>query len=358
MNGLRKVESERNQAIEALRRRRWGVAALLIATMSVQAQAESPLERFIATLDERTSTPPDARGVITSAWETCRVDPECDHEELLIQGLTLVSPKFREGLDAYDADDYDRASQLLNALRRDPDPFVAANAAAFSIKALVQGERLLEALTYIDEALADGGSRLAAYTFLAPEIEFLRGYCLLADVRYDEAAQALESFLSKYPDASQRLTISAQQMLLELRNRQPERIGEVADLMTFCGRRLALADAGDKVQERQERIVELLDRMIEEAEQKEKNSQSAGGSSSGDSGSRSPQNPMEESTLPGGSGPSDGPMRAARRANPGEVWGAMPPAERERVLQALRDSFPQKYRRLVEQYYEDLAKTP
>ncbi len=37
---------------------------------------------------------------------------------------------------------------------------------------------------------------------------------------------------------------------------------------------------------------------------------------------------------------------------------SMPPAERERILQALRDSFPSRYRKLVEQYYEELAKKP
>jgi hypothetical protein len=36
----------------------------------------------------------------------------------------------------------------------------------------------------------------------------------------------------------------------------------------------------------------------------------------------------------------------------------MPPADRERILQALRESFPNRYRQLVEQYYEQLAKKP
>ena len=36
----------------------------------------------------------------------------------------------------------------------------------------------------------------------------------------------------------------------------------------------------------------------------------------------------------------------------------MKPAERERVLQVLKDSFPDRYRRLVEQYYQQLAQEP
>ena len=70
-----------------------------------------------------------------------------------------------------------------------------------------------------------------------------------------------------------------------------------------------------------------------------------------------PATPMSQSQLPGGS-PQDDSSRPGRRANPGDTWGAMPPAERERILQALRESFPARYRRLVEQYYEQLAKQP
>ena len=66
---------------------------------------------------------------------------------------------------------------------------------------------------------------------------------------------------------------------------------------------------------------------------------------------------MQDSRLPGGSA-KEGPLRERRRANPAEAWGSMPPAERERILQALRDSFPSRYRKLVEQYYEELAKKP
>ncbi len=320
------------------------------------AYAETPADRFVASLEQRTSLPADARALISKAWNDCGDD--CDGESFLIEGLTLLSPAFRKGLDAYDADDYAAAAKRLHELRSDPDPFIAANATAYEIKSLVQGERLNEALAAIEQSDTGDGGRLSTYSYLAPEIDFLKGYCLLADVQYDKAVEALRFFLSRHPDSSQRLVVSAQQMLLELQNREPDTIGDVADLMTFCGRRLVLADAGDKVKERQHRIVDLLDQMIEEAEQEEKNSSGSSGSGSNSSGGSKPQSPMQESTLPGGAGREGGELQASRRANPADMWGAMPPAERERVMQALRDSFPQQYRRLVEQYYEELAKKP
>jgi hypothetical protein len=50
--------------------------------------------------------------------------------------------------------------------------------------------------------------------------------------------------------------------------------------------------------------------------------------------------------------------RPGRVVTPGEAWGSMPDAEREKILQVLRDSFPGRYRALVEQYYKTLAEQP
>ena len=51
----------------------------------------------------------------------------------------------------------------------------------------------------------------------------------------------------------------------------------------------------------------------------------------------------------------DGLKRPGRQANPGDAWGAMPDAERAEILQVIQDSFPGRYRTLVEQYYRALA---
>jgi hypothetical protein len=130
--------------------------------------------------------------------------------------------------------------------------------------------------------------------------------------------------------------------------------------MTFAGRRLTHRDTSEVVQIRQARVIEILDKLIEEAEEQESQNSSSSSSDSQGGQPRSqqtPSNPMQESMLPEGEA-EDGALRDARRANPGEMWGSMPAAQRERILQALRDSFPQRYRQLVEQYYEQLGKNP
>ncbi len=336
--------------------RRWtGVALhcviLLASCVGAAAAADSPADRFVAALEADATIPPELVELIRSTWAQCK---DCDGEEFLTQGLAALAERFRDGLDAYDADQYKRCTRIMHELTVDADPFIATNAAAYEIKALAARERLAEAGQLIAVLTADGGARVATYSYFAAEIDFLQGYCLLADLQYEAATQALQRFLKNYPGATHRLTISAGQMLNELANRVPEGLGEVVDLMDYSRRRLTAAATGDVMQQRQHRVVELLDRLVEEAESQEQSGGGGGGGGSS-SGQQLPSNPMPQSRLPGGSAPQ-GSLRDPRRASPGETWGSMPPAQREQVLQALRDTFPSRYRQLVEQYYEQLAK--
>ncbi len=319
---------------------------------------DGPVDRFVASLGSNVGVPAEAAELIRTRWSKC---DDCDGEEFLTQGLALLSREFREGLDAYDADDYAGCARRMATLVSSADPFISTNAAGYEIKSLIALDQMLEAAQRIEQLTAGGGKRLAAHSYFSSEMMFLEGYCLLADLKYDAAEAALHDFLVSFPDAPARLAISANQILLELAHREPGKLGEVVDLMQFSSRRMKNADGGEVVQLRQQTILDLLDRMIKEEEDKEQSCSSGGGGSSGGTpppGAQSPSSPMEESQLPGGSGSAEGALRAARRANPGEAWGAMPPGERDRILQALRDGFPSRYRQLVEQYYEELAKKP
>lgn len=328
----------------------------------------SPADRFVERISADDSLPAEARELIQTTWKAC---DDRDGAEFIAQGLSVLVPAFRDGLDAFDADDYAQAVRLLTTLRTNENPFVATNAMVYEIKSLVAMERMREAGKLIEEVYQSTEWDLSTYTYYADEIAFLRGVCLLSDMQYKKAYKALDKFLKTNPDASQRLRLTAQQMLAELAGRKPESMGDVVDLMGYSRRRLAFGEANEPIQQRQTRIIELLEKLIDNAEESEQNSSSSSSSSGGQSeqqkqqqqnkdgpGSPKPQNqPMQKGRLSGGDA-QDGSLREGRRANPADRWGSMPPAQREQILQALRDSFPSRYRQLVEQYYEELAKKP
>jgi tetratricopeptide (TPR) repeat protein len=332
-----------------------------LVSASATANDPSPVDRFLSGMETDSSIPVDAAKLIRDSWTNCQ---DCDGDEFLTQALALMSPGFREALDAFDEERYDDCTEIAGAMRSDANPFLSAHATAYEIKAMVSAERLLEAGERIEALLASSQDwkRFKNHSYQAAEIAFLRGFCLLSDLQYEQAKKALSEFLETYPDASQRLRVAARQMQAELSNRRPENIGEVVDLMHFSGRRLTHGDTGETVRTRQQRVLDILDQLIEEAEKQESSSSSSssgggGGKSGGSPGQNKPSNPMKDSSLPGGEAGEDS-LRASQRVKPGESWGAMAPAERERILQALRDNFPARYRQLVEQYYEQLAKKP
>lgn len=328
----------------------FSIVAFHISTIT--AFAESPADRFVAGLDSIGAIPADAQQMIRQTWADCQ---DCDGDEFITQGLSVISKKYRDGLDAYDDDDYSKCAAIMHSLKNDSNPFIAAYAVAYEIKAFVQMEKLVEALQAIEIVKKDGRAAIDRYTYFGPELDFLKGFCQLSDLQYEAASKSLMQFLEKHENTSQRLMIAAQQMLIELINREPEKIGEVVDLMNFSGRRLTHADTGEIVRTRQQRILDLLDNLIEEAEQQEQSGSTGGGS--GNSSGKSPSSPMKDSILPGGSA-TEGPLRESRKANPAQTWGSMPAAQRQKILQAIRESFPGRYRRLVEQYYEELGKKP
>ena len=146
----------------------------------------------------------------------------------------------------------------------------------------------------------------------------------------------------------------------------PGRLGEVSDLMAYSGRRLAHGHAGEPVQLKQKRTIELLTKLIAEAEEKEKQGKKGCKNCGGKgcrkcrgggppSGIQPPSSPAKRSALPGGTG-KIGDLHRSPSARPGEEWGKMRPEERRRILQSLRTNFPARYRQLVEQYYKQLAR--
>ena len=286
-------------------------------------------------------------------------DDDTDDESLAIEALVLMSPEFRDGLDAYDAEDYDTCLAAMDRLRKSPDPYIRQNARAYAIKTLVHTDRLIEAQERL-ERLLKNIAEWKPYSLDEAEMWYMLGYCQVQNLQYDKANATLRNFLRDYPNASPRFIVTAKQMLAELARRIPESIDEVADLMTFSEKRLAVGDADEHVQEVQGRIVELLDQLIEQAEEQEKNQQAGGGKSKSQR-SQQPKSQPEQPMPASKAAPEparESSKNPGRRVNPGEAWGSMPDAEREKILQVLHDRFPGRYRALVEQYYQSLAEQP
>ncbi len=346
----------------------WPVGvAFAVENESSNDGANDFFDRLVTHTESIESVDEKARAIISDAVAEYREesqDPEADAadpESLLIAVLVLASPEFRDALDAYDEDGAtDENIASMKKLTSSKDPYIRLNAELFLIRQLVESEQLIEAEDRIVEVVKDIDS-YNAHAFGEPDLYYMLGYCQLHNLNHDDAKRTLEDFLVRFPDASPRFVVTAKQMLAELARRVPESIGEVADLMSFSHKRLAAADTGEQTRNAQNRVIELLETLIEETEKQEQQQSSSSSQQSDPQNNPQQQNPSEtppeDSQAPkGGSQLTN--KKAGRRVTPGDAWGSMPQADRDKVLQVLRDRFPGRYRALVEQYYESLAQQP
>lgn len=282
-----------------------------------------------------------------------------DLPDFLTSAYAVLSPDFAKGLAAIDNDQIVAAADVFEGLAASDDPFLAvaaSNLAGTSMIELDQVDRCLDVLDRVRKR----HEPIENYTTSSDHFRFMLGYCQVHNLEYREAYGTFEDFLKNHPNAPERLIVGARQILTELDRRAPGRIGDVRDIMHYARRKISNGRIDEDLIDRQHQAVTLLTSLIEEAEEQEKQGQGQcdkGGEGSKGGKNSNGQNPgggAKRSTKPQGAG-DVGELRR-QRARPGEMWGKMPPRDREELLQTLQKQFPSQYRELLEQYYKQLAK--
>jgi tetratricopeptide (TPR) repeat protein len=332
------------------------LAAVSATPAAPVQQSPSRIERLNQAFREhvRGLGPEHARAaeLIEQSWPAYSAEQP---ESFVPDALARLYPAFAEALAAFDYDRHKQAARLLEPLAAHADPYLAATARYFHVRLLVERGLLEEAEADLQDLPAQR-DELAAHTPYAPHLWLILAHCQAGNLRYEDAAQTLQALLAEFPDAGEAVSAAARQMLLELAGRRAGSLEQVADLMAYSAARLDFADLSARLRGRQDDIVTLLDRLIAEARTLE-DLQSAGSGQprSTQRGEDQPRAGAQESVLPGTEAGQMGELRDVPRGTPGEAWGQLPPAERERILQSLRGRFPSRYRQLVEQYYRSLA---
>lgn len=347
-----------------------GVLASIAGAEPPRAPATPPPERgetqariaeldrgFIAHLNDFGQEQAVAVASVRQAWK--EIYERNGGENFVPDALAVLYPDYRAGLEAFDAGNAAGVVKAMQPLLTHPDPFVAANARYFHIRGLIDLERFEE----VETALAswpDDLDSLVKHTPFAPHLGLIRGYCEDRNLRYEAASKTLSLVASRFPNAPEPVEFGVRQLLLEIERRERGNLREVSEMMTYVADRLRAADTGKRVRSTQDEVLARLDKLIQDTEQKEQQQRSASRAESGGAqgaqpqGQEQPKDGKNESDAPNGAG-GIGDLHGAPKAAPGESWGKLPANERERVLQAIRERFPSRYRQIVEQYYRSLA---
>lgn len=334
-------------------------SALVLTARAAPGERVERLNRaFLDHLATLEKDQPRAVEFVRKTWETDYRDSDAA-DSFVPDALALLYPGFREVLAAFDDGRFDDAARAADPLRKSADAFLAANADYYFARSLVERGQMEEAEAAL-VALSPQDAAHADRTPYAAHLWFLKAFAQASNLHFDLALRTLGQLRSDYADAPESVLVGARQLQLELERRTPESLDEVARLMGYAAARLHVRDREPRVRERQEEAIRLLDRLIQEMEQQEQQSGSGKGGARPGSGKKKsgtpqqPNAPAEESSAPDG-GARIGDLHGAPKADPADMWGKLPAAEREKILQSLRERFPSRYRQLVEQYYRSLA---
>lgn len=244
----------------------------------------------------------------------------------------------------------ERIASLLGDPPARPPTWIADLGAAAPSVRLSIAEQLAERESY-DACLAWTEGIEAVDVFSPALLHYLRAVAWRTTVDDEQAAEALEQLIEIDTDVD-RLGAARSWVVRALRDQlktKAEPLPAVARRMRDVERRLALSESGDTTQERQQGILDELDKLIEKLEEQRRQQQQQ--AAAGADGSN-PGDPAEESRPSEYKGPGE---IDRKRLVSGDEWGSLPPAERARLTQSITRDYPPYYRRLIEDYFRTLA---
>jgi hypothetical protein len=257
-------------------------------------------------------------------------------------------------LTSADADG-DQALSILRPWIESKDVFVAADASFFLARALVNVERYEDALPLLDALSAQS----IPVTLHRGAAMYFLGVTHAKLLENQKAVEALSYFLQNYPDAPERLRVSAWRQIQELAAIEEGQLADAHQRMDFSRRKLDQEDSGSTTQGQQDKIVAILAKLIREQEKKECSSCNSKKNCQGENQNQAKKSGKKDSDSQAGKsqqgGTSNNPNGVAERIysdGPASPWSKLRDRSRDPAYTAIKDQLPAKYREIVERYTE------
>ncbi len=185
---------------------------------------------------------------------------------------------------------------------------------------------------------------------------FCTGICQHHLMQRSACLETLEKLLERETELPTRYAITARLMQADIKPFKEDSLDEIARMMNDVERRLALGRAGRAVRDKEQAIVDKLDKMIEKLEeqqqkQQQQQQQKNGGNAKGQKPNKGSK-PMDDSQLAEQKGAGDVDQKDI---GDGSGWGNLPPAQRQEALQNITKDLPSHFREVIEAYFKRLA---
>lgn len=327
---------------------------LALSATAMAADSGKVLDDFVSSV-EKSSAAAEQKKIVAELVKQLRGSPE-DRSAAITESLRVLYPDYKVALTALGEDNLGAAIVGLTKLRESADAWLAADASYFLGRAYLLDERFEDALPL----LADLEGKWADKTASGFEVLFLRGVAEVALLKHQEAMATLEKFLTTYPDAPERMRVGAFRQLEQLKLFKEGTLSDVHLRMEFSRRKLSLEDTGTETRGQQDKIIEILAKLIKEAEECECNCKGGGkgqgqkpGSKAGEGDGQAQGQGSQSGNSGGGSkGIDSDTVKRLHRGGPQSPWSQLRDKDRDPVFSAIKEKFPARYQQLIEQYYK------
>lgn len=336
---------------------RWPATMLLscvgavIFTASVDAADQAVMRAFADHVQQLDDVDASAK----LAAEQKLSDGTLDPIDRLTETLGSLYPAYATALSATDLGGSEVAVNQLTPMIDQSDLFLAADASFYLGRTLMNDEQFEAALPLLERLSND----LAEVSLHRDVVSYYVGIAQAGLLKNKEAAKSLTEFLESYPDAPERLRVSAWRKVQELEAIEAGKLDDVYQRMDFSRRRLEHIKTDEATQEQQDKIVKLLNQLIKQEEKKEASSSSKSNTKkeqkkqSKQQAKNKPKPGSSKSSKAGSSSNPNGKVvDKSYNDAPASPWSRLRDRSRDPANNAVKDKLPARYRDIVEKYYE------
>ena len=229
-----------------------------------------------------------------------------------------------------------------------PD-WLKANMQLWVCRSLVQNALYDEAIDRLEQLPVESVSDPATLLFNL-------AVCQHHLLRKEDCLATLHKLLEREMDLPTRYAITARLMESDIKPLKEDSLDEISRMMNDVERRLTLGRTGKIVRDKQQAIVDKLDKSIDQFEQqiKEQQRQQQQQQQQQKSKNSAVDQPSQGSKISEVKGEGDVDMKDI---GDGAGWGNLPPAQRQEALQNMTKDLPSHYRDVIEAYFKRLATT-
>lgn len=301
---------------------------------------------------EESGLPKEAKDMIAKEYDKAKASN--DFREVIATCLVLMNKDYANGMIAFSSEKMKTAEKYFDKINPENNPYLKA----YQLYYLARISVIQDNFERAEEILNDFLKSHLNFTTHQADAFFLLAVCYYNQFKRDKAIGLLTEFEKRFPDAPERMIIGAYQLVNKIEGFEEGSMSDVEERMEYSRRKLKMEDIDKPAEDNQEKVVSILNKLIKEAEQQEQNQKNKNknkNKNSGGGNGDSPDTPMDQSEAPEGES-KIGQLKKISRGNREEEWGKDREKEREKIMNALKEKFPERYRELIEQYYKGLNK--